>query len=210
MQATRRAILEIVKEWGQATVDELAEQLSLTPMTVRHHLNVLQAQNLVLATQLRHRRSAGRPRQAYTLTEEGNDLFPTDYHGLAEHLLDELKEMMGSDKVRQILHRIGEKLAAEAPDISDLPLPERMVRVTEFLTGKGFISRWEKVEDGYVLYHFNCPYRRVARKHAEVCEMDKALMSRLLGVQVERIHGAASTGEHCTYLIPVDLTQNEK
>jgi DeoR family suf operon transcriptional repressor len=210
MQATRRAILEILKEWEQATVDELAEQLELTPMTVRHHLNVLKAQDLVITAQLRHRQSAGRPCQVYTLTEEGNDLFPANYHGLADYLLVAIKEEMSSNQVRQIFRRIGQRLAAEAPDVSDLPLRERVASVADFLTDKGFISRWEEVEGGYALYQFNCPYRRVACEHGEVCEMDRALISQLLGVQLKRLNGAASRGEHCTYFVSVDLTPNQK
>jgi len=210
MQATRKAILEILKEWEQATVDELAEELKLTPMTVRHHLNVLKAQDLVITTQLRHRQSAGRPCQVYTLTEEGNDIFPANYHGLADYLLVAMKEEMGSNQVRQIFRRIGQRLAAEAPDISDLPLRERVVSVADFLTDKGFISRWEEVEGGYALYQFNCPYRRVAREHGEVCEMDRALISQLLGVQLKRLNGAASKGDHCTYFVSTDLTPNQK
>ena len=210
MQPTRKAILDILKEQGQATVDELAEQLGLTPMTVRHHLNVLQSQGLVVATQLRYRQSAGRPRHVYTLTEEGNDLFPANYHGLAVRLLDEIKEMVGEDKLQEILCRIGEKLASEAPDMQGLPIAERVARVADFLTDKGFISRWEKVKDGYALYQFNCPYRRVSRDHAEVCHMDRALISTLLGVELKRVNGMASAEEHCTYFIPTDLTGEEK
>lgn len=210
MQPTRKAIVDILKEQGQATVDELAEQLSLTPMTVRHHLNVLQSQGLVGATQLRYRRSAGRPRHVYTLTEEGDDLFPANYHGLAIRLLDEIEEEVGEDKLRRIFRRVGERLAGEAPDMKGLPMVERVARVADFLTGKGFISRWEKVEDGYALHQFNCPYRRVSRDHSEVCHMDMALISALLGVEPKRVPGTASSGEHCTYFIPNDLTGGEK
>ncbi len=201
MQTTRRAILEILKERKQATIDDLAEQLGLTPMTVRHHLNVLQSQGVVVATRLRYKQSAGRPRHIYTLTEEGDDLFPVNYHELANHLLDEIKELVSEDKMRQIFHRIGEKLAAEAPDITGLPLAEQVASVADFMTARGFISRWEEVEDGYALHQFNCPYRRVARNHSEVCQMDMAFVSALLGVESKRIHGTASTGEYCTYLI---------
>jgi len=210
VQTTRKAILEILKEKGQATVDDLAEALGLTPMTVRHHLNVLQSQDIVAATRLRHKRTAGRPRHVYTLTEEGNELFPTNYHGLADHLLDEIKAVLGENELQEMLRRIGGKLAAEVPNIADLPLPERMVKVIDFMASKGFISQWEKVQDGYVLHQFNCPYRRVAREHNEVCQMDTALISALLGVEPKRIHGTASGGGYCTYLIPVDLTGNEK
>jgi DeoR family suf operon transcriptional repressor len=210
VQTTRKAILEVLKERGQATVDELAAQLGLTPMTMRHHLNVLQSQDMVVATKLQYNQAVGRPRHVYTLTEAGDDLFPVNYHGLANHLLDEIKELVSADQVRQIFQHIGEKLAAEAPDITGLPLAERVAQVVEFMTSRGFISRWEEVEDGYALHQFNCPYRRVARNHSEVCQMDMTLISTLLGVESKRIHGAASTGEYCTYLVKWDLTGNEK
>jgi predicted ArsR family transcriptional regulator len=210
MQSTREAILEILREQRQATVDELAEQLGLTPMTVRHHLNVLQSQDMVTVTNLRHRRSAGRPRQVYALTEEGDDFFPANYDGLASYLVDEIKGLVGQDQVRRIFRRVGEKMAAKVPQISSLPLAERVARVAEFLTDQGFISRWEELEDGYALHQFNCPYRRVARDHAEVCQVDMALLSGLLGVEARRIHSAASTGDHCTYFIPMDLTPEKK
>jgi DeoR family suf operon transcriptional repressor len=210
MQPTRRTILEILRQQGQATVDEMAEQLGLTPMTVRHHLNVLQSQDLVAASKLRHRQSAGRPRQMYALTEEGNDLFPTNYHGLADHLLDEVKALVSEEQMRQVFQHIGEKMAAEAPSTLSLSLEKRVAAVAKFLTDRGFASRCEKLKDGYALHQFNCPYRRVARDHAEVCQMDMALISTLLGVNPKRIHGTASTGDYCTYFISTDLTGDKK
>jgi predicted ArsR family transcriptional regulator len=180
----------------------MAKQLGLTPMTVRHHLSVLQSQDLVAVTKLRHKQSAGRPCQVYTLTEEGSDLFPTNYHGLADYFLDEVKELVGKDQVRHIFGRIGEKMAAEALHTRSLPLAERVTKVADFLTTKGYISHWEEGEDGYVLRQFNCPYRRVAHNHAEVCQMDMALISTLLGVELKRIHNAASAacGRSCCLL----------
>ena len=41
MQATREKIVELLKERGHATVEELADEVGLTQMAVRHHLNVL-------------------------------------------------------------------------------------------------------------------------------------------------------------------------
>ena len=76
MQSTRQEILEILKEDKQATVEDLAERLQLTPMTIRHHLNVLQAQNLVTTATVRRSQKVGRPRLVYTLTAAADDLFP--------------------------------------------------------------------------------------------------------------------------------------
>jgi predicted ArsR family transcriptional regulator len=210
VQTTRKAILEILRRQGQATVEELAEELELTPMTIRHHLNVLKAQNTVSTTRLRHSRSVGRPRQVYALTQEGNNLFPSNYHELAEHLLDEMKEALSGEQLRNIFGRIGEKLASEAPDLSQLPLEERVSRAVDFLCEKGYLSRWEETDDGYALHQYNCPYRHVAHEHGEVCALDKTFISRLVAVDVERVFGKAAEGKHCTYLVPFDLTSGEK
>jgi predicted ArsR family transcriptional regulator len=90
MQSTRQEILEILKKEGQATVEDLAERLELTPMTIRHHLNVLQAQSLVVAAEVRRSKTVGRPRLVYTLTEAADQLFPQGYGELARHLVSEV------------------------------------------------------------------------------------------------------------------------
>ena len=53
MHETRQRIIEFLKEKNQATVEELATAIDLTPMAVRYHLNVLQADNLVAALAVR-------------------------------------------------------------------------------------------------------------------------------------------------------------
>ena len=74
MQSTRQEILGILKEERQATVEDLAQRLELTPMTIRHHLNVLQAQSMVEAARVRRSQRVGRPRLVYTLTESADAL----------------------------------------------------------------------------------------------------------------------------------------
>ncbi len=55
MQATRQRILEILKERHTATVEELAKELELTPVTIRHHLDILRSEGLVQAPQVKRR-----------------------------------------------------------------------------------------------------------------------------------------------------------
>ncbi|QLQ04913.1 MAG: ArsR family transcriptional regulator [Anaerolineae bacterium] len=91
MQATRHKILEILKTQSQATVSDLAEALQMAPVSVRHHLDVLQSQDLV-TTQTVHKRTVGRPEQVYLLTSEANKHFPNNFQGLSAVVLDELKK----------------------------------------------------------------------------------------------------------------------
>jgi predicted ArsR family transcriptional regulator len=202
MQSTRQEILEILKGEQQATVEDLAERLELTPMTIRHHLNVLQAQNLVVASKVRRSQKVGRPRLVYTLTESADELFPQGYSELARHLVTEVKETVGEEETRAIFQRIADRIVDEAPaPAQGQSFEERKEQVTEFLERLGFILRWEKTDEGYIFTNINCPYRRVASEHSELCAMDTMLISGLLGVEPKRTGSLREGDAACTALI---------
>lgn len=207
MQSTRQEILEILKEERQATVEDLAQRLELTPMTIRHHLNVLQAQNLVIASKVRRSKKVGRPRLVYTLTDAADELFPQSYGVLARHLVSEVKETMGEEEAEAILRRVAERVAREAPPPAlGQSFEERLTDVVEFMEELGFISRWEKTEDGYVITNINCPYRHVSREHTEVCIMDTEILSNLLGVTPQRLSSMSAGEPSCSFLlVPEEL-----
>jgi predicted ArsR family transcriptional regulator len=202
MQSTRQEILSILREEKQATVEDLAKQLELTPMTIRHHLNVLQAQNLVEAAKVRRSKKVGRPRLVYTLTDAADDLFPQGYGRLARQLVTEVKETVGEEQTGAMFRRMAERLASEAPPAEqDQGFEERLEQVSDFLEGQGFLSRWEKTDEGYVLTNVNCPYRRVSRQHTEVCLLDTELIRRLLGVEPERLSSMRAGEAACAFLL---------
>lgn len=211
MQSTRQEILEILKEERQATVEDLAQRLELTPMTIRHHLNVLQAQGLVAATTVRRSQKVGRPRLVYTLTEEADDLFPQSYGDLAVHLVTEIKETVGPEETEAVFRRIAERISQDAPLAHPgQPFEERLDQVTDFLERQGFIMRWEKTDDGYILANINCPYRQVTREHPEVCAMDAVLLERLLGVEPEPLDSLREGDPVCSCrLVPLELSAGE-
>jgi len=205
MQSTRQEILSILREEKQATVEDLAERLDLTPMTIRHHLNVLQAQNLVMASKVRRSKKVGRPRLVYTLTDAADELFPHGYGELARRLVGEVKETMGQEETRAIFRRIATDLAAEAPPWEKgQSFEDRLDQVSEFLEEQGFLSRWEKTDDGYVLTNVNCPYRRVSREHGEVCILDLELLEQLLDVEPKRQKSMRGGDTACTFLLQPD------
>ena len=202
MQSTRQEILEILKEDRQATVEDLADRLELTPMTIRHHLNVLQAQNLVEASTVRRSQKVGRPRLVYTLTEAADELFPQSYGDLARYLLSEIKESMGPEETDAILRRIAERIATESPPPHEgQTFEERLDQIIEFLDGMGFLFRWDKTDEGYVLTNANCPYRMVTREHPEICAMDSILIERLLGVAPQELSSLRAGDAACRSLL---------
>jgi predicted ArsR family transcriptional regulator len=202
MQSTRQEILAILKEERQATVEDLAQRLELTPMTIRHHLNVLQAQNLVITSKVQRSKKVGRPRLVYTLTDAADELFPQNYGELARHLVSEVKQTLGKEEAEAILRRVAERVASEAPPrVEGQEFEQRLAQVVDFMNELGFISRWEKAEDGFVITNINCPYRHVSREHDLVCIMDTEILTNLLGVAPQRMSSMREGEPSCSFLL---------
>lgn len=202
MQATRQRILEILKERGEATIEELGTALDLTSVTVRHHLDILRGEGLVEVPQVRRRATPGRPQYVYILTEVASDFFPKNYGSLANLMITEVRDRYGPGELDSILQAMARRIEQDVPGLTEGPFEERLSHVVGVLNDRGYIAKWEKNADGYLLHTNNCPYRDVSRDHSEVCTMDMTLISDLLGVVPERILWTAAGENSCTYHIP--------
>ena len=92
MKSTRDRILQTLLEHPQSTVIDLANAVNINGISVRHHLSSLLADGLVVAEEVRH--GVGRPKQVFSLTENGLERFPTRYLRLTNRLLDQLKRSL--------------------------------------------------------------------------------------------------------------------
>lgn len=207
MQETRRQILEILRERGQATVDDIVAELhkrrgAITPVTVRHHLVRLQEEDLITTPELRRRTTPGRPQHMYALTEKASAAFPNNYQNLASKLIEQMKQTMPATEINVILEGVATGFAAEA-DIPDVPWPERLDIVADYLTQTGYKATWEQREDGYFLHTTNCPYHYLnTHQDYAMCEMDMRLIARLLGVIPRRVAHMADGDQTCSYFVP--------
>jgi predicted ArsR family transcriptional regulator len=208
MQDTRRHILDILKERGEATVDDIVAELqkrrgNITAVTVRHHLMRLQDEQLITTPQLRHRSAPGRPQHIYMLTDQAHNHFPNNYQPLATKLLERLCEDLPPKQVNVILEGVADQMAKEA-SIPQTTLSERLDCVVTYLNTHGYNAQWETRADGYVLRTNNCPYHHVAETTQTLCEMDMRLIASLLGGVVPRLMERMSVGgASCAYLIPL-------
>jgi predicted ArsR family transcriptional regulator len=203
MQVTRQHILEILKERSQATIDELAESLGLTPVTIRHHLDILRGEGLVEVPEVRRRTTPGRPQYVYILTEVAAEYFPKNYAGFANNMISEIQNRYDPAELDRILRGMAKRLASEVPLApGGASFEDRLTTLVKFMNDKGYIAQWEKNDSGYYLHANNCPYRDISRDHTQVCVMDLTLISDVLGLVPERISWTAAGENSCTYHIP--------
>ena len=208
MTDTRQAILEYLREKGAADVNELAETLGLSPVTIHYHINVLQRDGLLETKDVRQ--GVGRPRKVFTLRDSAYEKFPQGYHRLSDRLLELLKSRMTEADIQALFERIGSDIAGEhALSLQGKPLEQKIATLIELLGEEGFMSRLEKVgADQFVLTQVNCPYQYVATRHPEVCELDLQLMNTALGTEVKRGACVANGDAVCTFHIqpqPIQL-----
>ncbi len=200
IKSTRDRILQTLLRHPRATIIELAEAVSINPISVRHHLTNLQMEGLVEAYEERH--GVGRPRLVYVLTEDGMEKFPTRYLRLTSRLLAQMKETMPGPMVSQLFSQVAEGLASEySQQMLGMKMEERLDFVKEMLGEEGFTVEWEKVGEQYKIHEISCPYLQIGQNHPEVCTVDQTLISKMLAVPVEKVQCILSGAAHCTYVV---------
>ncbi len=205
-QSTRDIILHTIKRRTQATVDELAVAANVSPVTVRHHLNALQADGLLVTDSVR--RKVGRPYYVYSLSDQGQELFPKRYVRLSTRLLAELKDRFPSEVVVELFEAAVQRIVEEnEAAFNNLSFEERLDFLVDLLGEEGFLSQWEKDEDGYRLVEYSCPYVSLGQEHGEVCTFDKKLIITVLKTDVQQ-HSCILNGDDCCeFSIPAGSQQ---
>ncbi len=207
VHAVRKSILEILKETGGATVAELAERLDMAPVSVRHHLDILQGDALIRVGRVERTGTVGRPQQFYVLTAEAATLFPDNFAALAAGLVRQMKSVLPPEQVQAAFGAIARTIAAECDlaGMAELPLERRLDRVADFLNERGYLARWEplgaEAGGGYLLHKYNCPYAGISGEHRELCAMDQLLIDELVGRHCCRTRSVADNAKCCTYAV---------
>jgi predicted ArsR family transcriptional regulator len=198
--STRDVILEAIKQANEATVDDLAQAADVSPVTVRHHLNSLQAEGLLRTRSVR--RKVGRPYYVYSLSDKGHELFPQRYMRLSSMLLDELKARFPSEVVNEMFADVVDRLAAEHESkLQGLTFEERLDYLVALLGSEGFLASWERANGGYVLSEYSCPYYSVGRRHSEVCAFDKQLMRIVLDADIVQTSCMLNGDSSCDFAV---------
>ena len=206
MHAVRRHILTTLKECGGATVNELASHLDMAAVSVRHHLDILQGDNLISVGRLERKGNVGRPQQIYTLTPEADCYFPNNFAALSGGLVRHLKQILSPDQIKITFQTMASEFANEFVDdeLEEKSLTHRLDHIVDFLNKNGYLARWETLgegQEGFRLHKCNCPYSGIATDHPELCMMDQLLIDQLVGQPCQRICSIVQGEQCCTYSI---------
>jgi len=202
----RRNLLMRLRHEGPSAPEELATALGASRTGVLQQLHALEAAGLVSRRSVRH--GVGRPRHVYDVTEAAQDLFPTNYDGLAVGLLAAIRSIGGDGLVddvfeerrRTTTERVRRRLAERLP--ADAPLVDRARELAVIQDEQGYLAEIMLGTDGVIrLVERNCAIHRVAADTTAACRAELELFRELLGPDVVRETHIATGDRCCTYRI---------
>ena len=202
----RREILVGLRRDGPASPDQLASAIGASRTGVLQQLRALEATGFVSRQTVRH--GVGRPRHLYDITAEAQQLFPTNYDGLAAGLLAAIGAVGGEALIEQVFiarrRQIGDRVRRELDDRvgADAPFVDRVRALAVLQDEQGYLADATIEPDGSIrLLEHNCAIFDVARGQRAACDAELDLFRDVLGADVVRETHIASGDRCCSYRI---------
>ncbi|MEM9353089.1 MAG: hypothetical protein AAGA92_08755 [Planctomycetota bacterium] len=204
------SLLDFMRKRKSASINELVEFAGVTATAVRQRLGRLMAKGLVIRETVRTGR--GRPRHSYRLSAKGIRASGSNYPDLAAVLWEELRSVADPETRQGLAKRIAERLAANyGPDIDGEDVLERMRSAVELMAARKVPFEVKLPEDGEGVPSVKalaCPYPDIAEHDPAVCDMEKMLLSEMVGVPLKLDECRLQGGECCNF-VPVTTELND-
>ncbi|MEJ7697430.1 MAG: helix-turn-helix domain-containing protein [Candidatus Limnocylindrales bacterium] len=150
----RRDLLVRLRSLGPSSPEALAADLGVSRTGMLQQLHSLEQAGLVSRQAVKH--GVGRPRHLYDVTEAAQDLFPTNYDGLANGLLAAIRSIGGDELITGVFDerrrltrdRVRQRLAERLPP--DAPLIDRVRELAVIQDEQGYLAEAQVGPDGVV------------------------------------------------------------
>ncbi|WP_230203703.1 helix-turn-helix transcriptional regulator [Bacillus massiliigorillae] len=209
-QSTKEKILEYIKKEGLLTVNDLTKRLAITDMAVRKHLNILEKDHLIQATEMKQ--PMGRPLQIFSLTEKGERLFPKNYENISVEFLHDIQEIHGKESVSLLFSKREQRLTQEYSNRLALkPTTNKIEELVKIQNEKGYMADSTQIDHNtYELIEYNCPIMAVANDFKIACSCETEMLKNVLETQEIKRTCCRTDGDlHCKFLITFpDISTN--
>ncbi|HYF44831.1 MAG TPA: helix-turn-helix domain-containing protein [Acidimicrobiales bacterium] len=201
----RRNVLYAVRRRGEATAEQVAETLGMTVSGARQHLSALVDVGLAEAAEAPEPTGRrGRRTLVYSVTRDGDALFPKAYGELTNELLgfldDEAPETVDRLFVRRRDARTTNALARLEPLDG---LRAKVDELTRILDEDGYLASWTEEPDGsFLIVEHNCAIWAVASKYGQACSSEiEFIRTVLTPATVERTSHMVQGDRRCAYRV---------
>jgi len=201
----RRAILVHLRRAGAASPDAIAVAIGASRSGVAQQLRALEGAGLVSRTAVRH--GVGRPRHLFDVTDDAQELFPSNYGGLASGLVAAILEIGGDTLLEDVMAARGRQTGSVLRATLGAALPpgatlvDRVRELARLQDALGYLAE-AQIDDGAVrLVQHNCAVHDIAVTNGAACRAELAMFRDLLGPGVERECHILNGDRNCTYRV---------
>ena len=186
MKSTKDQILSLLKLNGSMTILELANELEITEMAVRRHIQTLERDKLILSDV--KKQTLGRPSKVYQLAEQGEDLFPKKYKEFSIELLQGLIEAGQEQLVQDILIKNREKHFEQYHlDPKNKTFIEKLNSLKKIQELEGYMPKVENQEGTIHFKELNCPLVEIAKEYPQICHAEREFIENYLGAELKSL-----------------------
>lgn len=210
LKSTRAEIVNLLKRQGTMSVETLATELEISKVAVRRHLDQLEDQGFIGHSSERCER--GRPKFVYSLTNEGDGLFPDRSADFACDLLSQIGRRHGQEAIDALLvDQADANIESLRRDLDGLDFDARVEAVVKQFNERGYVADVEQLVDGsYRIVEHNCPIRDVAELYPQVCREELRVYGEVTGgTVIKTCCMIANEARSCEYRIVPNENSHE-
>jgi len=210
---TKEEILNYLLRQGEASAQELAQALAVSPQAIRRHLKDLEAEHLIQYEI--QPCGVGRPQNHYHLTDIGRERLRTLHistparNDFTLELLETLAATVGPEQLDLILRKQWQRKATlYRQHLGEQPLAQRLGGLVALREAEGYRAEFFPVEtdsrpgEKYIFTEYNCAIAHIAKGFPIVCDHELEMFATVLpDCQVTRTHWLVNGEHRCGYLI---------
>ena len=200
---TTDKIIQLLKLHGPLTAKTLAEELALTTMGVRQHLQALEdAGDVDIEDRVEGR---GRPTRYWGLTEQSRTHFADRHSELSLQLIDSVKMIFGDQGLDKLIeHREQTAMQQYRSAMHGMTdIASRLTKLVELRTLEGYMATQEQADGVFWLLENHCPICSAATKCQNFCRSELQQFQQLFAdiATVSREEHIIDGARRCAYRI---------
>jgi len=205
--SVRDQIITQLKLRGAQHAAELAEELGVSPMAIRQHLQVLKGEGWVRYQE--DHRPLGRPVKLWSLTEQSHSRFPDSHSDLTLDLLWSAARVFGEEGLhRMIADRQQRQVQSYRQQLAEAGAAKdwqsTTVAIAHFRNQEGYMAEvLPDSDESLLLVENHCPIHVAAQGCQGLCHAELEVFQSLLGpeVTVERVEHIMQGDRRCAYRV---------
>ncbi|MBX3421569.1 MAG: replication-relaxation family protein [Pirellulaceae bacterium] len=196
-----QAVLDLLRQHQNLTVQDLTERLEVTATAVRQRLDRLEEVGLVGRS--KESVGRGRPQFRYFLTALGMRYSSVSYAELAAALWAEVLDLPNPSLRSRILLRVARRMSQDL--IHELPqdanVDDRLEEIVVQLARRKIPATLTPKGNMPVLHMLACPFPDLAgdQNQRHVCELEQEMLSAAVGQSVQLECCRLDGHEHCQF-----------